>query len=169
MVTVGRIIRPHGHRGQVVVASETDFGDERFREGAVLYTMRGERVEPLTVTASRAFNGRWVVGFDRVATMNEAEALRGQELRIAASDVRVLEPGRFYLHDLVGCTVETVAGDVVGQVDAVHTDTGTPVLSVMRGGHERLVPFAETICRRVDVQARRIVIAPPDGLIDDDR
>ncbi len=60
MVTVGRIVRPHGNKGQVVVASETDFGDERFRVGAAVWWSRAGVPEPVAVTDSRAHDGRWV-------------------------------------------------------------------------------------------------------------
>jgi 16S rRNA processing protein RimM len=169
MVTVGRIVRPHGHRGQVVVASETDFGADRFGEGALVYAMRAGEIAALRVTASREFGGRWIVGFDRLTTMNEAEEWRGQELRIAASDLRTLDAGRFYVHDLVGCRVETVAGTEVGTVGDVQFGPAAPILVVQGAAGESLVPFVDAICRRVDVPARVIVIDPPEGLLADDR
>jgi 16S rRNA processing protein RimM len=165
MVTVGRIVRPHGHRGQVVIASETDFGADRFAEGALVYAKRAGEVEALRVTASREFAGRWVVGFDRLTTMNEAETWRGQELRIAATDLHVLDEGRFYVHDLVGCRVETVAGKVVGTVGDVQIGPAAPILVVQGAAGESLVPFVDAICRRVDLPAKVIVIDPPEGLI----
>lgn len=170
MVTIGRIVRPQGHRGQVVVASETDFGEERFREGAVLYVLREEKVETFRVTASREHQGRWVVGFDRVTTMNEAETLRDYELRIPESELQPLDAGRFYVHDLVGCRVETVAGVEVGRVESVHLGgPGAPILEVKGPAGESLVPFIDAICRRVDIAARVIVIEPPEGLLADGR
>jgi len=169
MVTVGRIVRPHGHRGQVVVAPETDFGAERFGQGAVVYVQRAGAVEPLRVTASREQAGRWIVGFDAVPTMNDAEALRGGELRIEASAMRALDGGRFYVHDLVGCRVEDVAGRAIGTVIDVQFAPASPLLVVRRRGGEVLVPFVDAICRRVDPAARLIAIDPPGGLVDDDR
>jgi 16S rRNA processing protein RimM len=165
MATVGRIVRPHGHRGQVVVAPETDFGEERFAEGALVYTMRAGTMEALRVTASREFAGRWVVGFDRLTTMNEAELWRGQELRIAESDLHALDDGTFYVHDLVGCRVETVSGRTVGTVGDVQVGPAAPVLVVQGPAGESLVPFVDAICRRVDLSAKVIVIDPPEGLL----
>src|SRR3954463_11173477 len=135
MITVGHVVRPHGHRGQVVVVSETDFAADRFREDAVVYALRDGQVEPWRVTASREFDGRWVVGFDRVTSMNEAETVRGVELRIAATDLQPLGEGRFYVHDLVGCRVETASGETVGHVESVHIEgTATPILDVRGPG-----------------------------------
>lgn len=166
LITIGRIVRPHGIRGQVVVASETDFGAERFAPGATMWVLRDGRVEPLRVQTSFAHQGRWVVGFDAAATMNDAEALRGEELRVPADGMRRLDVNQYYAYDLIGCTVETVGGVRVGLVERVDFGAGVPMLVVAGPQGEVLVPFAEDICRQVDLGARRIMIDPPDGLID---
>jgi 16S rRNA processing protein RimM len=166
MVTVGRIVRPHGNRGQVVVASDTDFGSERFKEGATLAALRDGQLTTLEVTAGREHDGRWVVGFAGVATIDAAEALRGLELRIPADAVRPIEAGAFYVHDLVGCRVTTVDGQVVGTVEHVKLDAGTPLLGVASTRGEVLIPLAEDICREIDVAGKSIVITAPEGLID---
>ncbi|HET9369577.1 MAG TPA: ribosome maturation factor RimM [Vicinamibacterales bacterium] len=165
-VTVGRVIRPHGNKGQVVVAPETDFGEERFRIGSVLDVLQDGRDRQLVVNASRLHDGRWVVGFDGVASIDDAETLRGLELKIAAAAVTPLEPGRYYLYDLEGCTVETVDGERVGVVERVDTGSGPAMLVVAGRGGEVLVPFVDAICASIDVPGQRIVIRPIEGLID---
>jgi 16S rRNA processing protein RimM len=169
MVAVGRVVRPHGLRGQVVVASETDFGEERFKVGAVVYAPADEG-EPrrLTVATSREDRGRWVVGFDAVGSIDEAEAMRDAELRIPAAERHALEPGAFYVDDLVGCHVRTLAGEDVGTVARVEMATGVPIL-VIGADEAVLVPLAESICRRVDVAAKVVEIDPPDGLLEINR
>jgi 16S rRNA processing protein RimM len=167
MVTVGRIVRPHGHRGAVVVAPETDFPEDRFRKGALLHWLRQGAAAPVRVVDGREFRGRWIVALDGVATMSEAEALRGVELRVAAEALRPLAAGAHYVHDLEGCAVVGVAGEVIGRATGVQFGSGAPLLVVAdpRGG-EVLVPMVEGIFRRVDVAARRIEIDPPAGLLD---
>ena len=164
MVTVGRVIRPHGHRGQVVVAPESDFAAERFKVGATLHLRRGDAVETRTVAASRFHDGRWVVGLSGVASMDAAEALRGLDLRIPEADLQPLDANAFYVHHLVGCDVRTTTGEPVGVVERVDLATGVPML-VVGGRGEVLVPFVDAICRRVDPDARVIEIDPPEGLI----
>jgi len=165
MVTVGRVVRPHGNRGHVVVDPDTDFGEERFQVAATVYVRRGDAVVPLTVGASRSQAGRWIVGFGGVGTIDEAEALRGAELRVDAATLHPLDPGAYYVHDLMGCTVRTVSGREVGTVTGVEFGTGAPML-VVTGRGEVLVPFASPICRQIDVVARVIEIDPPEGLVD---
>jgi len=166
MVTVGRVVRPHGRRGEVVVESETDFGDERFKVGQTLYWQPASAVEPVRVTASRPYDARWVVALEGVGTIDEAEAVRGRELRIPTTALKPLGPGTYYTHDLVGCRVETVDGRLVGEVGDVQFGSGAPLLVVGGSQAEVLVPMVEHICRTIDVAGRRIVIDPPDGLLE---
>jgi 16S rRNA processing protein RimM len=166
MILVGRIVRPQGNRGEVVIAPETDFAAERFRPGASVTTRRGGGPESLAVVESREHDGRWIVGFAGVTSIDEAEQLRGAELRIDPRDIRELEPGAFYAHDLIGCRVQTTTGTAVGEVSAVQLDTGTPLLVVNAEGREVLVPLAEEICRRIDVAGKVVVIEAIDGLLD---
>ena len=168
MITVGRIVRPHGHRGSVVVVPETDFPVERFKAGTELFWQRGEDTPSgVKIAESREFRGRWVVAFEGVTTMNEAEALRGIELKVPADALRPLEPGAFYIHDLEGCAVVTPTGEAVGRVAGVQFGSGAPLLQVVdeRGG-EVLVPMVEGICRKIDPGTKRIVIDPPAGLVE---
>ena len=165
MATVGRVIRPQHNRGQVLVVSDTDFAEERFAAGSVLYVRREESVVPLTVTGSREHDGRWVVAFDGVGSITEAEMLRGLELRVPAESLRPLPSGAYYTHDLVGCDVRTVAGEHVGVIERVDLG-GVPMLVVTGPLGEVLVPFTDAFCRRVDVRGRSVEIDPPAGVVD---
>ena len=166
MATVGRIARAHGIRGQVIVSLETDFPDERFRSGAELFIERNGAVQALTLTSLRFHRDRPVVGIAGVETMNDAEALAGCELRVPVDRLARLPGGTFYRHDLIGCRVETPAGELVGTVENVEgTLRGSRlVLAVTRG--EVLIPLVAEICTTIDLAAKRIVIDPPEGLLD---
>jgi 16S rRNA processing protein RimM len=166
MVLVGRVVRPHGIRGAVVVAPDTDFAEDRFQPGAALKIKRGEAIETLRIAESFPQQGRWVARFEGVETMDAAEALRDAELKIDAGEVRALASDKFYVHDLIGCRVETADGVTVGTVREVDLNVGTPLLVVDSQAGDTLVPLAEEICRRVDIAAKTITIAPPEGLIE---
>src|SRR5258706_8001388 len=141
MALVGRIARAHGTRGQVIVNSETDFPDERFRPGAELFVERGGHLEALTLTSVRFQHDRPVIGISGVETMNDAEALAGCELRVPIDRLAALPPDTFYRHDLIGCRVETRDGGAVGIVrDVEGTLTGSRLV-VDRDGGEGLNPL----------------------------
>ncbi len=167
MAVVGRIARAHGLQGQVIVNLETDFPNERFRPGAKLFVKRPSgAVESVIVTTVRFQRDRPVIGLSGVGDMNAATAVSGLELRVPAEQLSELPAGTFYRHELIGCVVETVEGVCVGAVSGVEgTMSGSRL--VVAGGHgDVLVPLAAEICRTIDVPGRRIVIAPPEGLLE---
>lgn len=166
MALVGRIARPHGLRGQVIVNPETDFAEDRFRAGAVVWTRTGRGEERLTISTARFQNGRPVVGFEGLSSIDEVERLAGLELRVPEAALKPLEAGRYYEHQLVGCAVEVVSGGRVGVVAKVEGGPGGSRLVVDGDRGEILIPFAVDICVNVDVAAKRIQIDPPDGLLD---
>lgn len=168
---VGRIVKPHGIRGELVVDVRTDSADVRFADGAVLFvTSRdGEPVRPLTVAATRPHTGRLLVRFEGVDGREDAEALRGVVLSAPADDLPPIEdPDEFYDHQLEGLAVHTVAGALVGTVREVVHGAGGDLLVVDRdGGGEALVPFVRQIVPEVDVHGGRVVLDPPPGLLED--
>jgi 16S rRNA processing protein RimM len=166
MALVGRIARAHGIRGQVIVNPETDFPEERFHAGAEVFIERGGQVEARTVTTARFHRGRPVIGLNGVETMTDAEALAGLELRVPIDRLRELPSDTFYRHDLIGCRVEMHDGRPVGVVrDVEGTLTGSRLVVEGAGG-EVLIPLVAVICTLVDPAAKRIVVDPPEGLID---
>lgn len=166
MITVGRIVRPHGIKGAVVVEPTSDFAVERFKPGSELQWQRLGEPAPVRVVEGREFKGRWVVMLEGVTSINDAETLRGLELKVAPEDRKSLESGAYYVHDLEGCEVVTTDGQSVGRVSSVDLSVGTPVLVVESKAGEVMIPLAEEICRAVDPAGKRIVIDPPAGLID---
>lgn len=165
MVVVGRIARAHGNRGQVIVDPVTDFPEARFNAGSVVQIRRGGTIESLTIEHARFHRGRPILDLAGIATMDAAEALAGAELRVASAALQPLPPGSFYRHDLIGCIVETAAGGAIGEVVAVEGESSGSRLVVKGGNSEILIPLAEDICR-VDIAGRKIVVAPPEGLLD---
>ncbi len=166
MAVVGVVARPHGIRGQVFVNPETDFPEERFRKGAELFVNRDGHVEAVRVTSSRIQQGRPVIGIDGVADVDAARALAGVEFRVPVASLPPLPPGTFYNHDLVGSAVQTAGGEHVGTVTKVEGEFGNSRLVVQGDRGEVLIPLAVDICPTIDPAAKRIVIEPPEGLLD---
>ena len=154
MVLVGRVVRVHGLRGQVVVNPETDFPESRFQPGAVVYRVRAGAAEPMRVTSLRLHRGRPIVGFEGIESIEQAEPLPANT---------------FYVHDLVGCRVETRSGQMVGSVARVEGAGGASLLAVETGDGEVLVPLVADICVAIDIARKWIAIEPPEGLIEVNR
>jgi 16S rRNA processing protein RimM len=166
MAIVGRVARPHGIRGQVIVNLDTDFPEERFHPGAELFVNRSGVVEPITLTTVRFQQERPVIGIRGVEDMNAATALAGAELRVPVDRLAVLPGGTFYRHDLIGCRVETRSGQGVGIVTDVEGDACGSRLVIDTATGEVLVPLAAEICPTIDPPDKRIVIDPPEGLLE---
>ena len=166
MVLVGRVARPHGLRGHVIVTPETDFVEDRFKAGATFWTRSERGQEVLIVNSARVQNGRPVIGLEGFGSIEDVERLAGLDLRIPEDSLLPLDPGAYYVHDLVGCAVETISGEPVGEVRRVEGGAGASVLSVEGRRGEVLVPLAADICVEVDIAGRRIRINPPEGLLE---
>ena len=166
MVLVGIVARTHGNRGQVIVNNETDFPESRFQTGATLYARRRDGpVEALQITSVRFQQGRPILGLDGFSSIDDAERLAGAELKVPASEQQPLPPGTFYHHQLIGCEVVTADGKRVGKVTKVEGSGAMSRLVVMSTRREVLIPLTEEFCK-VDVVAKRIVISPPEGLLE---
>jgi 16S rRNA processing protein RimM len=166
LLVVGRVARAHGNKGQVIVNPETDFPGERFAAGRVLIVEHAGKTTERRIVSVRFQQGRPIVALEGVATMNEAEALAGAELKVPASALGPLPGNTFYRHDLVGCEVKDTAGHVIGRVTGVEGPLEQSRLVVESDRGEVLIPMVEGICVKVDPAGKSIVVDPPDGLLE---
>ena len=166
-LVVGRIIRPHGLRGEVVVDVRTDEPDRRYTLGSVLATDPAD-AGPLTVGAVRPHLGRLLVTFDEVPDRDAAETLRGVLLCVDSESVAEPDdPDEYHDHRLVGLRAESPAGEEIGEVVAIDHAPASDLLVVRRpDGRRALVPFVRAIVPEVDLAGGRVVLTPPDGLFD---
>jgi 16S rRNA processing protein RimM len=119
----------------------------------------------MVVESSREHGDRFLVKFAGSESRADAEMLRG-ELFVLPGDVRELGAGEYWPHDLAGCEVHLRDGGVVGSVSSVLPGAAQDLLSVTTERGERLIPLVGAIVVEVDVRARRVVIDPPEGLLD---
>lgn len=147
----------------------TDSPAERFAIGNRLRAvLPGGDIRRLTVAAAREHSGRLLVRFHEVDERGAAEELRGAVLTASVADLPpTADPDEFYDHQLEGLTVCMVDGVLVGTVREVSHGPAGDLLVVERdGGHEALVPFVRAIVAEVDIAAGRVVLDPPEGLLD---
>jgi 16S rRNA processing protein RimM len=165
-LVVGRIGRAHGVGGEVSVDVRTDSPDLRFAVGASVDTDPPER-GPLTVTRARWHSGRLLVAFEEVGDRTAAEVLRGTLLVADSSTSPETDPDEYWDHQLAGLQAVTVAGETLGEVEEVLHPPGGALLAVRRpDGGEVLVPFVKAMVPTVDVDGGRVVVDPPEGLLD---
>lgn len=171
-VELGLVVGAHGLRGEIRVRlygdgpenlalqSDVWLGDDLDDPGARLYAVLG---------SGSGRGGEMRLALEGVDSRDAAQALRGQHVLTLADQLEPLEEGEFYWHELIGCQVETGAGELLGKVAEIW-DAGQHDVLVVCGKDSRqiLVPTAREIMREVDRKARRIVIDAIPGLIDAD-
>jgi 16S rRNA processing protein RimM len=161
---VGRIGRPHGLRGEVVVQVRTDSPEERFVPG-VRFGAGGDRT--LTVDTVRPHAGALLVHFAGVTDRAAAGLLRGTLLTIGITELPELDdPDEFYDHQLEGLAAVGADGAVLGTVREVVHAPASDLLVVQTDRGEALVPFVHDIVPEVDLAGGRVVLDPPAGLLD---
>lgn len=166
-LTVARVSKAHGLKGEVALDLRTDDPETRLAVGERLETVPAD-AGPLTVTHAREHQGRWLVTFAEVSGRDAAEELRGTELivEVDASD----EEDAWYPHELAGLRVELTDGTAIGKVLSLEYQPAHEALLVEEtlpgGGTARtLVPFVMAIVPVVDVAGGRVVLDPPGGLL----
>jgi 16S rRNA processing protein RimM len=184
-VTVARILRPHGRRGEVACEILTDFPEHlKQLKFAELHGVRTDghggvalRVAIRSCWISHRRSGQAIFLFEGADSISDAERLVGLDVRIPLAERMPLPDGTYYITDLAGCEVrETNApaggepGSLIGRVRDVQIPgedlAGTPVLVVDSPRGELLIPLAQDICVRVDTAAREIEVVFPEGLRD---
>lgn len=163
---VARLGRPHGIRGEVTVEVRTDDPDERFVVGARFGT--DPDIGDLTLSRARVHNGRLLLTFEEVPDRNRAEEIRNTLLTVDDADTTEEDEDAWYVEDLVGASV-FVGDERVGEVADLVTGPAQDLLTVkLLSGAEVLVPFVTEIVPEVDVEAGRVVLDPPAGLLDEE-
>ena len=167
-LAIGRIIAPHGIRGEVKVEVLTDF-PERFKPGTHVFLGAGTEdpeARPAKIAAARPHKGGFLVKLDIVPDRNAAELVRNRYLLIPAADAMPLGEHENYLHDLMGLEVETTDGQHLGELREVLFTNANDVYVVRGPAGEVLLPAIRDVVLQVDLSARRMVVALPEGLLD---
>ncbi|MEO7235076.1 MAG: ribosome maturation factor RimM [Lapillicoccus sp.] len=173
-LTVARIGKPHGLGGEVTVQLHTDDPERRLVAGASFVTeaASGSGVpRTLTIRSTRVHNGTWLLGFEEIPDRTGAESLRNTRL-ILDADEPTAEPdesdeGAWYEADLVGLEVVRQDGTRVGAVSGLELGPAQDLLVVaLEAGGTAYLPFVEAIVPEVDVAGGRVVVDPPDGLLE---
>eukprot|EP00831_Metopus_contortus_P018120 TRINITY_DN17712_c0_g2_i1.p1 TRINITY_DN17712_c0_g2~~TRINITY_DN17712_c0_g2_i1.p1 ORF type:complete len:197 (+),score=47.82 TRINITY_DN17712_c0_g2_i1:3-593(+) len=166
-IPVGGVVKPHGIRGEFSIKSYVD-SPSLFGAVETLYLQNGNKPpRPVIVAAWRGHNGLILLTLKGVTDRDQAEALRGQEVLIREEDLPELEDGEHYLYQMIGCLVQlsdrTKVGELKGFYETGEQDTW---VIVNDEGTEILLPAVPEFVLDIDLDAGRITIEPPEGLLD---
>jgi 16S rRNA processing protein RimM len=180
-VWLAQIRRPQGRKGEVFADIFTDF-PEKFAERRRVWLLRDSTVavaghpampaspREAELTEHWLHKGGVVLHFSGVDSITEAEALAGLIVVIPRTERAALDEDEVYISDLIGCELVDVAGAdpvPVGNIEDVDRTAGPAALLVVKGtAGEVLIPFAQSYLRKVDLEAKRVEMALPEGLVD---
>jgi 16S rRNA processing protein RimM len=164
-LVVGKIRRPHGVTGDVLVEVYTDF-PERLQTKAVLYA--GETHVPLTIRRQRIHNDGVLLAFDGFTTPEQVGRFRNQLLYIVVADARELPEGEFYYHELLGLSVLDEKGASLGKVTEIMQTGANDVYVVTDdAGKEILLPAIADVILDVDLDTKIIKVHILPGLLEE--
>jgi 16S rRNA processing protein RimM len=168
-LTIARILRPQGRKGEVAAEILTDF-PARFQQlRSVFLEVSGQDPKPVELEDAWPHKGRIILKFSGIDSIDSASSLRGLQVFVPWEQRAPLPPHHYYLCELQGCRVVWERrGQEIGTVTEVESTGGVDVLHVKRpdGKSEVLIPLAQEICTRIDLAAQTIVVDPPEELLD---
>jgi 16S rRNA processing protein RimM len=168
-VSLARVVRPQGRRGEVIAASHTNVR-EQFAASRTVFavTANGQR-RTLEVESHRFHQDRVVLKFRGVDSISQAEELRDCELEVRRAELVALAAGSHYVKDLIGCEVLD-RGNKIGEVSEVEFGAGEAPLLIVRtrDAKEALIPFAEAYVIKADLSGKRIEMALPERMLEVD-
>jgi 16S rRNA processing protein RimM len=167
-LAIGEIVSPFGRVGEVKVRLETDFPDRfaRLKQVCLRWPVGSARL--MEVEGARLHKGQILLKVKGIDSIDDAETLRNSIVQIKPDDAVKLPANEYYIHDLVGCVVETSQGRVLGPLRSVLSGPANDVYVIGEGKSEILLPAIRNVVVEVDLARRRIVVEPTPGLLPDE-
>lgn len=167
---IGEILRPHGVHGEMRMRILTDYPERISRLGSIYLgpDPDSEAVEPYTVEHMRMHQGYGLLKLATVDDRDQADLLREHYVMVSIDEAVPLEEGEFYLYQLIGLSVQTDTGEILGEVIDVLETGANDVYVIESARHgEVLIPVTDETILRTDIQAGLILVRLPEGLLPD--
>jgi 16S rRNA processing protein RimM len=167
LISVARIVRPQGRRGEVIADLLTDFPDRFAGLGEITVRLSTGETSIRKLESSWLHKGRVVLKFGGYENITQAEELRDALVLVMRDQLVELPVDTYYDFDLVDCEVMTKDARPVGRVTGIQRYGAAPLLAVQDDEkREHLVPLTMSICVEIDVARKRIIVDPPEGLLE---
>lgn len=155
LIIVGKIVAPHGVRGDVRIVPLTEFPD-RFHE---LKTVIVDDVGQLKLETAKQHNKFILLKLAGIDNMNDAERLRDKLIRIERKDLVKLPEGKYYIFDIIGLNVFTETGELLGVITDVLQPGSNDVYVVQQEGkQDLLIPAIKQVVKKIDISGKQMVV-----------
>lgn len=164
---VGKIVNTQGIKGEIRVISSTDFPEERFRKGNILYieVAPNDLIE-VKVSSHRLHKNFHLLTFAGLHNINDVEQYKGKMLKINEDQLNDLDEGEFYYHEIIGCEVFTEDGEKLGTIKEILSPGANDVWVVNRPGEkDLLLPYIEEVVKEIDVENKKVLVHLMEGLL----
>jgi 16S rRNA processing protein RimM len=163
---LGKILKTHGNKGQVIVMLDVDDPDDYLTMESVYLDLHGERIPFFIHSLELKHNRKAVIQFQDFDTIEDAESLTGLEMYLPITTLPELKGNRFYFHEIIGYAVtDQVYGDI-GIVEDILELPHQAMFQIRHGEKEILIPVVDDIIQKVDRKKKQLLINAPEGLID---
>ncbi len=163
---LGKIVRKHSFKGEIVAKLDTD-EPELYRNLESVFVALGNDLVPFFIESSLLQKGNQLrIQFEDVYNEDDAEAILGAELHLPLEFLPKLTGNKFYFHEIIGFSIEDVDKGVFGKIVGVNDTTAQPLFVVDSNGIEILIPMIDDFIKKVDRENNNIVVETPEGLID---
>jgi 16S rRNA processing protein RimM len=166
LVAFGRVAGVHGLQGALKVRADNPDSANLNLIKRLFVECDGTLAERRVQSFARAGRGLLKVQLEGIDTIEKAQAMRGQDLYVAADDLPAPEANEFYYFQVLGLRVETTDGQILGQVEEVFFNGANDVWVVKEGHREVLIPVIDDVVRRIDLEAGRAIVEAIPGLLD---
>lgn len=157
LFSIGKIVAPHGVRGDVRIIPLTEF-PERFYDLKTVYLDDGQLVVVENVRPHQNF---FLVKFAKCNCMDDAEALRGKLLKVRRDQLLPLPEGHYYIFDIIGLNVFTEEGEFLGEVTDVLETGSNDVYAVGQKGASKpplLIPALKEVVKKIDLENKQVIV-----------
>ena len=168
-LVVGRLRKPHGLKGDCTLFPLTGEPDTVFAPGRAVWLVGidGDVVAgPLTIERSRTYHREWLVKFAGADSREALDPWRGSFVAVPETELKPPEGDEVYLHELAGFSVRLPDETPLGLVSAVYEMPAGLMIEVQGPKREFLLPYKKEFVRKVDREGRRLVVLPPEGLVE---
>lgn len=162
---VGKIVNTHGIKGELKIISKTDFPEDRFKPGNILYIRDNGKINSYEIKSHRTHKQFEMITFKELENINLVENLKGKTLEISEEQQESLSDGNYYHHQIIGLDVFSEDNNYIGVIKEIMSPGANDVWVVKRkGSSDLLLPAIKDVIKKIDLEQNKVIIELLDGL-----
>lgn len=163
---LGKIVRKHSFKGEVVIKLDTD-EPELYQNLESVFVALGNDLVPFFIeTISLQKRNQLRIRFEDVENEADADAILGVEVYLPLKFLPKLTGNKFYFHEIIGFDMEDVNHGYIGVIEGINDSSAQPLFEVNANGTDVFIPMIDNFIKKVDRENKKIIVETPEGLID---